>query len=401
MRPSSITRQLAGLSLLVLLVTACGDAGEGISFASRSSADSQGSWALSESPELAIGVLSGEAGYQFDDIRWVSALEGGRIGVVDGGSVEARVFDSSGTLEMVVGGRGDGPGEFRSPWALHGRDEGGIQVVDVSGMRVSAFAETGRYIRSHEMDAADPMYRLDQWYYGRNYVQARVGKSMRSAVNRAVDALPPLDETTIFRWVILSDGWHLWTTDERPGSGEGSAWTVFDLNGRDLGSVHTPPGFTPDQVGRDFVLGVFEDELGVQYVHRYALRTDVPSGSQVEWIAQARTDGPDEPASTSDFTVAQQEALMEMRGFLRMMLSNQEIYYATSGGYTGDFEGLKMELPANTRGEIMGPGHTGWMAVLDHSELGVRCYVVIGKPGPSAPVPRGFGGLGRTLCMAR
>ena len=48
-------------------------------------------------------------------------------------------------------------------------------------------------------------------------------------------------------------------------------WLVFGPNGEGFGSVDMPPDLEVWQIGRDFVLGVWEDELGVDYVRRHAL----------------------------------------------------------------------------------------------------------------------------------
>lgn len=48
-------------------------------------------------------------------------------------------------------------------------------------------------------------------------------------------------------------------------------WMVFAPNGEGLGSVDMPPDLDVRQIGRGFVLGVWEDEFGVEYVRRHAL----------------------------------------------------------------------------------------------------------------------------------
>lgn len=54
--------------------------------------------------------------------------------------------------------------------------------------------------------------------------------------------------------------------------GEGPAvWTVFDPGGRIQGLVETPPGLDVLEIGADYVLGRVTDELGVEYVHVWAL----------------------------------------------------------------------------------------------------------------------------------
>jgi hypothetical protein len=48
-------------------------------------------------------------------------------------------------------------------------------------------------------------------------------------------------------------------------------WTVFDRDGHRLGRITSPAGFTIDQIGDDFVLGRWSDELEVEHVRLYSL----------------------------------------------------------------------------------------------------------------------------------
>jgi hypothetical protein len=51
---------------------------------------------------------------------------------------------------------------------------------------------------------------------------------------------------------------------------------VFDRDGRYLGTVETPAGFYVHQIGADFVLGRWLDELDVEYVSMH--RLEKPAG---------------------------------------------------------------------------------------------------------------------------
>jgi len=51
-------------------------------------------------------------------------------------------------------------------------------------------------------------------------------------------------------------------------------WTVFDSEGIMLGDVDLPEGLRPLEVGSDYVMGRWRDDLGVDYVRRYALLKD-------------------------------------------------------------------------------------------------------------------------------
>lgn len=52
---------------------------------------------------------------------------------------------------------------------------------------------------------------------------------------------------------------------------EVSEWVVFAETGRLLGRVVFPQGLVVHEIGSDWVLGVVQDDLGVQYVQRYPL----------------------------------------------------------------------------------------------------------------------------------
>jgi hypothetical protein len=48
-------------------------------------------------------------------------------------------------------------------------------------------------------------------------------------------------------------------------------WTVFDPDGTQLGDVEIPVGFSISEIGDDYILGVFRDDLGVEQVRMYSL----------------------------------------------------------------------------------------------------------------------------------
>ena len=54
-------------------------------------------------------------------------------------------------------------------------------------------------------------------------------------------------------------------------SGPGGLWRVFTPDGEEVGQVEIPAGLEPYQVTEDKVLGVYFDELGVEYVRVYEL----------------------------------------------------------------------------------------------------------------------------------
>jgi len=60
-----------------------------------------------------VGVVDGDARYQFFEIAAALSVRGDTIVVADGGSQNLRFYDPSGQFVRSVGGAGDGPGEYR------------------------------------------------------------------------------------------------------------------------------------------------------------------------------------------------------------------------------------------------------------------------------------------------
>jgi hypothetical protein len=63
----------------------------------------------------------------------------------------------------------------------------------------------------------------------------------------------------------------LWVQEYPAPAAVGTEWTVFDPEGRMLGNVSMPDQFRPMQIGRDFVLGVWKNDLDVEHVRMYRL----------------------------------------------------------------------------------------------------------------------------------
>ena len=99
-------------------------------------------WRLESSPGIEIGVVDGEAAYQFDRIIGATTLSDGRIVVADMGSSQVRVFDESGRHVKSIGGAGDGPGEFRQITGLQRLADDGL-AVENQQHRVQIFGPDG------------------------------------------------------------------------------------------------------------------------------------------------------------------------------------------------------------------------------------------------------------------
>ena len=105
--------------------------------------DSRLPWRIGAEPVVTIGRTEGDEPYLLYIVRDALRLADGRIVVLNAGTQELRVFDGDGTHVATWGGRGDGPGEFRSlvaiePWrgdsiaAWYGPRRG-VTVLDADG----------------------------------------------------------------------------------------------------------------------------------------------------------------------------------------------------------------------------------------------------------------------------
>lgn len=64
---------------------------------------------------------------------------------------------------------------------------------------------------------------------------------------------------------------YLWVEEYRPPGDSTRVATIFDPDGRMAGSLILPPGLRVEEIGRDYVLGRYADDLGVEYLRLYSL----------------------------------------------------------------------------------------------------------------------------------
>ncbi len=64
---------------------------------------------------------------------------------------------------------------------------------------------------------------------------------------------------------------NLWVSEFQVTPEDPGKWTVFDPEGRMLGTVSTPARFRVFDIGEDYVLGVWKDELDVDHVRMFPL----------------------------------------------------------------------------------------------------------------------------------
>jgi hypothetical protein len=94
----------------------------------------------------------------------------------------------------------------------------------------------------------------------------------RIFVRRMFGAMPVPETMPAYQRILTDDDGNLWVEEYRRPGDQQPRWTVFNRDGELLGEVETPPRFRIYQIGTDFVLGRWLDDLDVQHVRLYELR---------------------------------------------------------------------------------------------------------------------------------
>lgn len=385
--PSVGRRRLAHSNLLWVLVPlatlGCGISGEGDSTdaSGRSIAPSAiESWRLSETPLLEIGVREGAEPYQLHRARGSLRLGDGRIVVVNGGSQELRFFGPDGQYLSAVGGSGEGPGEFRFPTRIRKSSGDSLQVWDQSLMRVSFFDSQGAFLGSHQLEPTrEVFFPGDEWLHGRFWIDSPLRPSAREPVRRAVQYIPVPDSLVGLLFLKVTHQGRIWVSEVRPPADTAITWDVYDLQGRARARVVTPSRFEPHEIGADYVLGRFMDELDINYIRLYALEkpANSPTGPGLDLSPPTVSPRPRLVRSPEE-----EEALAPLKNLMKWMASLQEINYAEHYSYTADvsdlFSDTRQRVPDGVEARVLFASPEGWMGTATDSESGDYCALAYG-----------------------
>ena len=100
----------------------------------------------------------------------------------------------------------------------------------------------------------------------------RPANDLRASLERMLAEMPVPDVMPVFDRILVGDDASVWVRSYNPAYEDApTSWTVFDSEGQILAEVSMPAGLEPQQIGRDYVLGVAVDEMDVERVRLYAL----------------------------------------------------------------------------------------------------------------------------------
>lgn len=71
--------------------------------------------------------------------------------------------------------------------------------------------------------------------------------------------------------LLVDEAGNAWLRGYEVTPSDPDLWTVISADGEWLGTVEFPPGLQPYEIGEDYVIGLWRDELDIQYVHLHEL----------------------------------------------------------------------------------------------------------------------------------
>lgn len=334
-------------------------------------------WTVSDEPTLQIGVLSGEAAYQFDRVTGVARLPDGGVAVTDAGSGQVRFFDARGRFVVAQGGKGEGPGEWRGPDRVRWLGGDRVLVLDNNLRRQGIVGTDGTYRGSTPM-RDDVLFPSDHWIHGRFVVDAPLRPEERGVVARALEGAGAGSGSV--ELARVTPGGRIWTT-RWVRSDAPLRWTVYDLQGTPVGRLSTPARFEVHDQGEDWILGVWRDSLDVEYVRLYGLdRGGEPYDARA---LTAAVEASDAPAPT--FSRVGSGTYPDLSSAVKMLATRQEIHYSQHYTYTTSFDSLAADtrppfrLPDGVRLEMLRAGADGWAGRLVRDGGGEGCMISYGR----------------------
>jgi hypothetical protein len=155
-------------------------------------------------------------------------------------------------------------------FTTHGTD---VYVGGVDGFEVRRVSVEGSQtlIRAAHLDlTTTDAHRSGYRDNAREVVRAN-NMDMAAAERALLEVEYPPTVPAFSQLMVDSDG-HLWVRHyKQRWAGGPETWSVFAPEGHLLGTVDTPESLQVRQIERDFILGIWTDELEIRYVRKYGL----------------------------------------------------------------------------------------------------------------------------------
>jgi len=193
-----------------------------------------------------------------------------------------RTFGSFPGLEIGFHGTGFGRPPFGRSITVSAR-EGVVYVGTQETLEYRAYSPEGRLLRivrgPREDLVVDEGLRDAYWDYRRRRAILETPEQRREFADR-VAATPFPPTRAAFSRLLVDSGGNVWV--EHAPSREDldpRSWRVFDPSGALLGLVRLPDRFRALEIGDDYVLGIWRDDLWVPYVQLHELVKPAKDGT--------------------------------------------------------------------------------------------------------------------------
>lgn len=190
------------------------------------------------------------------------------------GTVADRLDDVPGMLWANVsipgGERGTMPAPF-APRSLHAASRSCVYAVSGDEPEVRVTDARGGQRWSVSVGAqADPV--TDAQFQAWIAMQLADASPEEQALGRAIlQETPRPDRLPLYNTLIVDSEGLIWLETYTPPTGASGRWRLLDPAGMTVATVELPAGLAVFQIGRDFVLGRFEDAAGRELVVLYNL----------------------------------------------------------------------------------------------------------------------------------
>ncbi len=365
-------RALAPLALCALVLTGCGGGLERASIPSHLAV-----LQLSSEPKQEIGKIEGDSDYVFGNVVSVRHLASGDLLVADAMAEEILEYGPAGTFVRRIGGKGDGPGEFRSLSHLHISTGDSILAEDAFRRNISVFDSAGHFVGQADGDriSGDSIFSLDVWLYGRFWVDGGLTAAERASIRSILDKLPPPVSSPGYRYVRPDQEGRLWIREPGVTAGDRHLWTVVDEDGHPSASVAIPVRFDPEEIRPDEMTGRWRGDNDVNFVRTYTYGGTGQVRETPSWLVAS----PPLPVVQAD----RQKFLAATKSVIRQLAIAQEVHYAKVGSYSDQIDSLTAFQPdPNVMADIVQGDARGWAAVFTHPGLDRICGLAYGSTVP-------------------
>ncbi len=136
---------------------------------------------------------------------------------------------------------------------------------------IDVYDPDGRLVRSIRRDVP-PVSVTDEMFTAEVEQRlAAISARFKGIMEPVYEVMPKVDALPFYAALETDAEGNLWVRNYSMASEPANGWSVFDRRGIWLGDVTLPVGLTVYEIGSDYVLGSWQDEIEVEHVRIHAL----------------------------------------------------------------------------------------------------------------------------------